>query len=165
MKPVKSAKSSTMWIIAKKPTFISFMWFFMFYFFCFVLNSAPLCQGRAICTSWSPTPVAGWGASSWSAGLTFTCTAARGTTWSEPSSTCRPLRWNTAKTSRLYCEYVRGSTQAQYMFGHGVRLNFCVSRVLRLPTRLLFAPSTEGSCYRPPTTRRCMTGCTPSTLC
>lgn len=58
-----------------------------------------------------------------------------------------------------------GKHTGSVMFAHCVRLNVCVFRVLRLPTRLLFAPSTVGSCYRPPTTRRCTTGCTLSTLC
>ena len=42
---------------------------------------------------------------------------------------------------------------------------FLLFHVSRLPTRLLCAPSIVGYCYKPPTIKRCTTGCTLLTHC
>uniref|UniRef100_A0A6Q8PHQ5 Kinesin family member 1A n=7 Tax=Euarchontoglires TaxID=314146 RepID=A0A6Q8PHQ5_HUMAN len=91
---------------------------------------------RGTCTSWSRTRQAGPGASWWCGAPMPTCTTATRTPWSGSCSTWPLPRWSTVRTSRL-CS--------------------------RHPTHSRCARNTAASCCRPPATRTCMTGCTPST--
>lgn len=135
------------------------------------LLPAQLCQRRAICTSWSPTPTAGWSATWWCGGRTSTSTTRRGTLWSAPSSTSPPPRWSTARTSRQCSRY-----RIDWLMGETQWIStlpvFCWGRtdlelsvfVYRPPTRSLCAQSIVGYSFKPAMTKRCMTGCMLLTL-